>query len=318
MTVPRTGLAVGALCLLLAAGCGSSSSADRTASADPQSRSATASTSNPAAPTASQTASPDEAPTALAALALLAIKGRAPKTGYTRAQFGQAWADVDRNGCDTRTDILLATLTDQTTSGRCTVTSGTLDDPYTGTSIRYVRGGPSEVDIDHVVALSNAWQTGAFAFPFAKRVALANDPLNLLAVDAATNRQKGDGDAATWLPPNKAFRCDYVARQVAVKTKYELWVTAAEAESIRGILQSCPGQRLPDPGPAPTIASNTGGQPEPARAASVPPPSGGSSATYFRTCAEARAAGVAPIVSGTALYAANTHLDRDKDGLACE
>jgi len=248
-------------------------------------------------------------------LASLPVKGRASKTGYIREQFGQAWADVDRNGCDTRTDILAATLTDISQSGRCTITRGVLRDPYTGHSITYVRGGPSEVDIDHVVALSNAWQTGAFAFPFAKRVAFANDPLNLLAVDASANRQKGDGDAATWLPSNKTFRCTYVARQIAVKKKYELWVTTSEADAMRRILRSCPDQQMPDPGPAPTIASNTGGQPQPG----LNSPSGSSgSATYYRTCADARAAGAAPMRRGTTTYASNTHLDGDKDGVACE
>ncbi len=164
---------------------------------------------------------------------------------------------------------------------------------------------------------SNAWQTGAFAFPFAKRVALANDPVNLLAVDASTNRQKGAGDAATWLPPNKAFRCDYVVRQITVKRKYELWVTAPEAVTIRTILQSCPGQTLLGPGPQPTLASNTGGLPGLAASGAVKPTTPGASA-YYRTCANARAAGVTPLIKGTAVYEANTHLDRDKDGITCE
>jgi hypothetical protein len=245
----------------------------------------------------------------------LPVKGRAPKTGYGREQFGQAWADIDRNGCDTRTDILAKTLTGISQSGRCTITRGVLLDPYTGRSITYVRGGVSEVDIDHVVALSNAWQTGAFAFPFAKRVALANDPLNLLAVEASANRQKGDGDAATWLPANKSFRCTYVARQIAVKKKYQLWVTAPEAGAMRQILARCPGKQLPKPGPQSTIASNTGGQPQPPASN---PTNGGGSSTYYRTCADARAAGVTPIRRGTPAYAANPHLDGDKDGIACE
>jgi Protein of unknown function (DUF1524) len=156
--------------------------------------------------------------TALAAVAKLTVKGRAPKTGYTRAQFGQAWYDADRNGCDTRNDILLRDLKSRQIKNACKVLAGTLaPDPYTGTSIRFVHGGASEVDIDHVVALSDAWQKGAARWAAGKRLALANDPLNLLAVDSAANRSKGDGDAATWLPPNKAYRCTYVARQVAVK-----------------------------------------------------------------------------------------------------
>ena len=181
------------LVLVLLAGCGSA---------------ADTSTTSPAVNPSTSAASTDQlqggaSSSALDALGTLAVKGRAPKTGYSRAQFGQAWTDVDRNGCDTRTDILGATLTGISRSGRCTIVSGTLNDPYTGTSIHYQRGGASEVDIDHVVALSNAWQTGAFAFPFAKRVALANDPLNLVAVDASTNRQKGDGDAAFQRPSRR-------------------------------------------------------------------------------------------------------------------
>ena len=177
-------------------------------------------------------------------------KGRAAKTGYTRAQFGQAWADVDRNGCDTRNDILKRDLTGHVFKEKthdCVVLSGTLVDPYSGETINFVRGNVTsmEVQIDHVVALSNAWQTGAFKLTLAQRTAMANDPLNLLAVKGKLNSQKGDGDAATWLPPLKSSRCDYVARQVAVKLKYKLWFTAPEKEAIVRILKSCPEKALP-------------------------------------------------------------------------
>ena len=77
------------------------------------------------------------------------------------------------------------------------------------------------------------------------RVRFANDPLNLAAVGRATNRAKSDGDAATWLPPNKRFRCAYVARQVAVKAAYGLWVTDAERDAIARVLSSCPAEPLP-------------------------------------------------------------------------
>ena len=177
-------------------------------------------------------------------------KGRAPKTGYTRAQFGPAWADVDRNGCDTRNDILKRDLTKEVfkekTSG-CTVLSGTLVDPFSGEIINFVQGAKtsSEVQIDHLVALSNAWQTGAFKLTPDQRKAFANDPLNLLAVKGRLNSQKGDGDAATWLPPLKSFRCDYVSRQIAVKIKYKLWFTAPEKEAMIRILKTCPEKALP-------------------------------------------------------------------------
>ena len=178
-------------------------------------------------------------------------KGRAAKTGYTRDQFGPAWADVDRNGCDTRNDILKRDLTNEVfkekTNG-CTVLSGTLVDPFSGETINFVRGvaTSSEVQIDHTVALSNAWQTGAFKLTADQRKAFANDPLNLLAVKGRLNSQKGDGDAATWLPPLKSFRCDYVSRQIAVKIKYKLWFTAPEKEAMIRILKTCPEKALPN------------------------------------------------------------------------
>ena len=187
---------------------------------------------------------------ALEELEKLPVKGRAPKTGYTRDQFGQAWADVDRNGCDTRNDILKRDLTAEVFKEKtreCVVLSGTLIDPFSGETINFVRGNTSsmEVQIDHVVALSNAWQTGAFKLSIKERTAFANDPLNLLAVKGRLNSQKGDGDAATWLPPLKSYRCDYVSRQIAVKIKYKLWFTAPEKEAMVRILKSCPEKALP-------------------------------------------------------------------------
>jgi len=187
---------------------------------------------------------------ATAVLETLSVKGRAPKTGYTRDQFGQAWADVNRNGCDTRNDILKRDMTSIVYKARtrnCVVLSGTLIDRYSGESINFVRGNVSsmEVQIDHVVALSNAWQTGGFQFSVVQRTALANDPLNLFAVKGKLNSQKGDGDAATWVPPLKSFRCAYVAQQIAVKAKYSLWVVAPEKAAMSAILSQCPTQQVP-------------------------------------------------------------------------
>ena len=187
---------------------------------------------------------------AAAALGKLAVKGRAPKTGYSRDQFGVAWADVDHNGCDTRDDVLKRDMTKETFkpgTHDCVVLTGALADPYTAKTIAFTRGnGTSEaVQIDHMVALSDAWQKGAQQLDAATRQNLANDPLNLMAVDGPTNQAKGDSDAATWLPPNKAFRCRYVARQVAVKSKYHLYVTKAEHDAITGVLGGCPGEPLP-------------------------------------------------------------------------
>lgn len=186
---------------------------------------------------------------ALTAVDSLDVKGRAPKTGYSRERFGSAWADTDSNSCDTRDDILKRDLKEvKFSGGKCKVTFGVLEpDPYSGKTVTY-RRGRSLVDIDHVVALSDAWQKGAKYWDSSKRIALANDPLNLIAVDASTNRGKGDGDTASWVPPEKKYRCTYVAAQVAVKKKYDLWVTSAEKSAMKKILASCPAQKLPTGG----------------------------------------------------------------------
>ena len=182
---------------------------------------------------------------ALTVLNSLSVKGRAAKTGYTRAQFTH-WSDLDRNGCDARNDTLKRDLTEviyKAGTRDCKVISGLLLDPYSGKVITF-SSTKSTIDIDHVVALSNAWQTGAAYFDKTKRQQIANDPLNLLAVDFSLNRQKGDGDAATWLPPLKSYRCDYVARQIAVKAKYGLWVTQPEKSAIIKLLEKCEGQKI--------------------------------------------------------------------------
>jgi len=186
-----------------------------------------------------QTSQVSDSP-ALEELANLPVKkGKAPKTGYDRTQFGNGWTTTQ--GCDTRNIILHRDLKNPVVDEGCKVVSGTLHDPYTGKTILFQRGaGTSQlVQIDHVVALSNAWQTGAQQLRPDQREELANDPLNLLAVDGAANQQKSDGDAATWLPANKPFRCQYVARQVSVKKKYNLWVTTPEKETAQRVLMRC-------------------------------------------------------------------------------
>lgn len=255
--------------------------------------------------------------TALALLGALAVKGRAPKTGYDRDAFGAAWTDTNRNGCDTRNDILRRDLDDNLykpgTSG-CAVLSGRLaPDPYTGQDIAFVRGGASEVDIDHVVALSDAWQKGAGRWVPGKRLAFANDPLNLLAVDASANRQKGDGDAATWLPQHKAFRCSYVARQVAVKAKYQLWVTAAERAAIARVLSTCPDLDAPT-GSAPTIAPVRASAR--ATAPTTAPAPGGQTDRRFPFCKDLPP-GYGPYYEGTDPEYA-WYRDSDGDGVVCE
>jgi hypothetical protein len=203
----------------------------------------------PANPTATTSAA-TTARTGRAAevVAQLEVKGRAPSTGYDRALFGPAWTDVDRNGCDTRNDMLQRDLVDvqikEGTQG-CRVESGVLLDRYSGERVPFVRGDGT-VEIDHVVAISDAWQKGAQQWTPEQREAFANDPLNLIATTRTLNRQKGAGDAATWLPPNRAYRCAYVARQAVVKQRYGAWVTAAEQGAMLRVLAACPDEPLPD------------------------------------------------------------------------
>ena len=186
-------------------------------------------------------------PLAAKVLAKLQVKGRAPKTGYSRSLFSDGWGDIGY--CDTRNYILKRDLRSITwrSGENCIVATGVLQDPYTGATINFVRGVRTSlaVQIDHIVAVSDAWQKGAQQMTSANRYNFYNDPLNLLAVDGPTNESKGDGDAATWLPPNKSFRCTYVSRQIAVKAKYKLWVTSAEKDAMSRVLISCPKQLLP-------------------------------------------------------------------------
>lgn len=287
----------------------------------------------------------------------LEVKGRAPKTGYDRSLFGQTWADTDRNGCDTRNDILrrdLTTLSIKAGTNGCVATAGTLNDPYSGIQITF-NSSDGLVEIDHVVSLMDAWQKGAQEWDTAKRTRFANDPLNLLAVSGSVNSKKGDGDAATWLPPNQAYRCEYVTRQAQVKRLYSLAVTAAEQQAMLDILANCPAQTLPtradpptpapDPLPTPTPTPTStpvpfmppSTSPEPPATTTEPATTTRAAKSYSNCTAlrvdyphgVARTGGV-DLVSGkrrnpqpaykvsNALYDANSNLDRDDDGVACE
>ena len=270
-------------------------------------------------------------------LATLPVKGRAPKTGYARTQFGAAWSDVDHNGCDTRNDILKRDMTNVTFkpgTHDCVVKTGTLNDPYTGKTINFVRGQHTStaVQIDHVVALSDAWQKGAQQLSADQRLQLANDPYNLLAVDGPANQQKSDADAASWLPSNKSFRCQYVARQIGVKHKYALWVTQAEKDAMTSVLSGCPGQTVPDgggvvasaqadsqPAQTPEPVQTTQAAPAPAQTQAAPasaPAQQSGGDVYYQNCSAVRAAGKAPLYQGQPGY--SRKLDRDGDGVACE
>jgi hypothetical protein len=251
-----------------------------------------------------------QATTVLAAVDELAVRGRAPRTGYSRELFGAGWLDLDDDGCDTREEILRRDLTRvvfRPDDPGCTVETGLLRDPFSGNDIWYVKGSTARpgVDIDHVVALSDAWQKGAGRWDGGKRIAFANDPLNLLAVSSDLNQAKGDGDAATWLPPDRSFWCDYAARQVSVKYAYEVWVTKAEQDALLRILQPCPAAPL-EPSPilaefesAPDLAETVGADPR------------------FSSCSEAKAYGLGPYQQGEDPEY-GWYTDGDGDGVVCE
>lgn len=197
--------------------------------------------SRASSPTVSSSTDTDTAD-ARALLATLPVKGKAAGTGYDRTgEFGSAWIDVDHNGCDTRNDVLARDLSHIVRQGPCKVVTGTLVSPYTGATVDFVRGNTTStlVQIDHVVALENAWRTGAQQLSQSEREALANDPSNLFAVDGRSNSQKRSGDAATWLPASTAFRCTYIEHQVTVKAKYRLWVAPAERDAMVRVLDAC-------------------------------------------------------------------------------
>lgn len=269
--------------------------------------------------------------TALAALGELKVKGRAPKTGYDRDAFRYRAVDLDRNGCDTRNDILRRDLTDVTLkpgTHDCVVESGVLADPYSALSIDFTRGTATsnDVQIDHVVALSDAWQKGAQRWSQDTLALFGNDPLNLLAVDGPLNNQKGDGDAATWLPPSKPFRCQYVARQIAVKHAYGLWVTAAEKSAMERVLGSCADEPLPTDdsvvrvvvlGDKPTEKPADKPTDKPADKPTQKPSAKDELDPDYGTCKEAIRAGAGPYYRDRdpEYY---YYRDGDKDGVTCE
>ncbi|MFE7619119.1 HNH endonuclease family protein [Streptomyces sp. NPDC057496] len=176
----------------------------------------------------------------------VATKGRGPKTGYAREEFGYAWKDsidglaLARNGCDTRNDLLARDGKDvKLRSGSdCVVVSMTLKDPYTGSTIDWTKQRPTRIQIDHVMPLSYDWQMGASRWDRDKRQRIANDPLNLLPVDGPANSAKRDSGPASWLPPYKPIRCSYAVRFAQVSLKYELPVTTADK---RAMLEQCGG-----------------------------------------------------------------------------
>lgn len=174
-------------------------------------------------------------------IATVTTAGRGPKTGYARELFGEAWSDRadttwGHDGCRTREEILrrdLRAVTLRPGTHGCVVLEGLLHDPYTGRLVEFSKSRPLEVQIDHVVPLFYAWQLGAARWTPHKRLRLANDPLNLLAVDGDQNRQKSAAGPASWLPRNKKIRCAYSVRVTQAALKYHLPVTPADKQVMR-------------------------------------------------------------------------------------
>lgn len=297
--------------------------------------SATASvTPSPAQPAPTTASAPAPATgDALTALNKLPVKDADTSVKYNRELFGEPWEDIDGNGCDTRNDMLLRDLKNITVdANECTVLLGTLVDPYTGTTVNFDRskGGGGGIDIDHVIALSASFRTGSATWDADKRLHFANDPLNLLPSGSGPNRAKGDKDASEWLPAtagNASYNCTYVARQVAVKTKYALWLTPAEKNAMDGVLETCPEEKLPNDKDAlvdsPAAEENASpAAPAPAKApakapaAPAPAPVPGKTDPNYGSCAKAKAAGAGPYTKGQPEYA--FYRDGDGDGTVCE
>jgi hypothetical protein len=183
-----------------------------------------------------------------AALGDLTVAPESHEQSYARDAFGQRWKDVDRNGCGQRDDVLARDLTDVRKRSRCVVVAGNLTDPYTGARVRFDKADAGKVQIDHRVALAEAWRSGAWQWAAARREQFANDLRNLAASDGQVNQSKGDDDASRWLPEGAARQCTFARQVIAVKAAYRLSVDPAEATALRRALGSCPAA----PKPAPT------------------------------------------------------------------
>ncbi len=292
--------------------------------------------------------------------------------GYNRSFF-KHWIDADRNGCDTRKEVLIEEAVVKPKKGpKCTLTGGKWVSSYDGKT--YTKD--SALDIDHVVPLAEAWRSGAWAWTPAQRQEFANDIRDsrvLIAVTASANRSKGDRDVKSWLPAKD--KCSYIEAWVAVKVRYTLTFDPGELSVIQNYFTSCnitnvsaevlvgyeteanrvtsapsptpvatpSASPSPTPSPSPVATASTSPTPSPtptpvATVSASPTPSPipittvsasptpapvaptKSPAVKYKNCAEAKAAGVAPLRKATnpELYEINSGLDRDKDGVACE
>lgn len=305
-----------------------SASASMSASATPTD------TENPTqapAETKTATAQPEpsqaaQAGTAVAMLETLPVSDD-QMSGYKRDLFDH-WTDPDGTGCDAREDTLAVHMVDVVAPDGCKVQSGVLKDSYTGQTVQYIAGDGGGIDIDHVIALSAGWKTGMGNASETVREQFANDPLNLLPVDAGVNRAKGDKDASEWVPSTHDLGiveadCPYVARQIAVKEKYSLWVTSAEKAAMANVLSDCPNEpaptddTFPDKPAAGEKPATVPSEPAETAAPKADAKADGSTDPDMGSCAKAKAAGYGPYVKGTDVEY-DYYRDGDGDGTVCE
>jgi hypothetical protein len=227
------------------------------------------------------------------------------RSGYQRTLFNH-WGDADRDGCDTRAEVLIrqSQVTAQVTSG-CRVYRGRWVSAYDSVVVT----DPSTLDVDHVVPLAEAWDSGASRWSDTTREAFANDLTftgSLLAVTASTNRSKGDQDPADWMPGSSAYRCTYVATWIAVKYRWSLSVDGRESSALRRQVSACGNPMITLPARASISLGGGGGG-----------GGGGGADPRFDTCTAAKAAGYGPYYSGRdAEY--SWYRDADRDGIVCE
>ena len=156
--------------------------------------------------------------------------------GYSRNLF-KHWIDADKNGCNTRYEVLIAEATVKPKVGAgCYLTGGRWRSSYDGK----IFTNPTGLDIDHMVPLAEAWRSGAWAWTTAQRMDFANDledSRSLLAVTASLNRSKGDRDVAAWLPAKA--QCNYISNWIAVKWRFDLSVDPIEGEFLQEKITAC-------------------------------------------------------------------------------
>ena len=247
-------------------------------------------------------------------------------SGYERSLF-KHWIDADKDRCDTRKEVLIQEAVELPKLGRgCVLNGGQWISSYDALATTDY----STLDIDHMIPLSEAWRSGAWRWSPAQREAFANDLTDsrvLIAVTASLNRQKGDQDPSTWLPPEN--KCTYVSNWIAVKVRYSLTVDPSEANALTSLVTQCnitsiTAFSLPayatTAGINPITLTSPTTAPAPAPTAKPSTTAEVSKVVKYSTCAKARAAGVTPIIrsKNQSLYNLNKALDRDKDGVACE